>query len=380
MKTKADKKKLGLYLHVPFCVQKCLYCDFCSFAGAKENIGAYVDRLCKDVKEYGEKCASYEVDTVYFGGGTPTLLPINEFNRIIDSIYKNYSLTDNVEISCECNPATATLDYFKDMRALGINRLSIGLQSVHDNELRALGRIHSYSDFVDTFKAARDAGFDNISADLMYGIPNQTEKSFEGSIQTLVSLSPEHISAYGLKIEDGTPFGKMRENLSLPDEDAEYNMYMMLSHYLPENGYAKYEISNFSKQGRESMHNLKYWLGDDYLGFGVAAHSYFGGERFANSRDFFAYLGNADIIESRCNISASERMTELVMLRMRLSRGVSHSEFFNLFGQRFESLYGSRLKKYIEGGYVVTDENYTFFTDKGFFVSNYILSDLLEFE
>ncbi len=379
METQA-KNKLGLYLHVPFCVQKCLYCDFCSFAGAKEQISAYVDRLCGDIEEYSEKCASFEVDTVYFGGGTPTLLPISELNRIMDRIYKDYAISGNAEISCECNPATATFDYFKDMRSLGINRLSIGLQSVHDNELRALGRIHSYSDFLDTFKSARGAGFDNISADLMYGIPEQTEKSFEGSIQTLVSLSPEHISAYGLKIEEGTLFGRMRGKLSLPDEDAEYNMYMMLSHYLPENGYAKYEISNFSKQGRESRHNLKYWLGDDYLGFGVAAHSYFCGERFANSRDFFAYLGNADITESKCKISASERMTEFVMLRMRLSHGVSHSEFSNLFGQSFEGIYGSRMKKYIEGGYLAANKNNTFFTDKGFFVSNYILSDLLDFE
>ena len=239
MRTKADKKKLGLYLHVPFCVQKCLYCDFCSFAGAKELMGAYVDRLCRDIKEYSIRCNSYEVDTVYFGGGTPTLLPIAELNRIMESIFKYYSVSARAEISCECNPATADLDYFKSMRAMGMNRLSVGLQSVHDSELKALGRIHTYSDFLDTYANARSAGFDNVSADLMYGIPSQTYESFSGTLKALVSLSPEHISSYGLKIEDGTPFGKMKNELILPDEDTEYDMYMLLSNYLSENGYAK---------------------------------------------------------------------------------------------------------------------------------------------
>lgn len=380
MKTKAEKKKLGLYLHVPFCVQKCLYCDFCSFAGAKEQMGAYVDRLCRDVREYSKRCDAYEVDTVYFGGGTPTLLPIAELNRIMDSIYKYYSVSGSAEISVECNPATADLDYFKSMRNLGINRLSIGLQSVHDGELKALGRIHTYSDFLSTYNDARKAGFDNVSADLMYGIPNQTYESFSETLSTLVSLSPEHISAYGLKIEDGTPFGKMKNELKLPDEDTEYDMYMHLSNYLSENGYAKYEISNFSHKGRESRHNIKYWKGDDYLGIGVAAHSYFVGERFANSRNITEYINNTDITESKRKISDHEKITEFVMLGMRLASGVSRAEFCDKFDFSFDELYGERFKKYINSGFVVDNGDNIFFSDKGFFVSNYILSDVLDFD
>ncbi len=380
MKTKADKKKLGLYLHVPFCVQKCLYCDFCSFAGAKEQMGAYVDRLCRDIKEYSNRCNSYEVDTVYFGGGTPTLLPIAELNRIMESIFKYYSVSDSAEISCECNPATADLDYFKEMRKFGINRLSIGLQSVHDSELKALGRIHTYSDFLSTYNDARSAGFDNVSADLMYGIPNQTYESFGETLGALVSLAPEHISAYGLKIEDGTPFGKMKNELILPDEDTEYDMYMLLSNYLSENGYAKYEISNFSHKNRESRHNIKYWMGDDYIGLGVAAHSYFEGERFANSRNFAYYIDNKDITESKIKISDSEKLTEFVMLRMRLAGGVSRAEFFDRFEVSFDNIYRDSFKKYIDGGFVVDNGDNIFFVDKGFFVSNYILSDLLDFD
>ena len=380
MKTEASKKTLGLYLHIPFCVQKCLYCDFCSFAGSLGKVSDYIHRLCFDIGEYGEKCGDYEVDTVYFGGGTPTLLPIKELDKIFDAVSHNFKIKDNAEISAECNPATADLDYFKSMRSIGINRLSIGLQSTHDNELRALGRIHTYSDFLDTYKNARSAGFDNISADLMYGIPEQTYESFSDTLKALVSISPEHISSYGLKIEDGTPFGKIKNKLVLPDEDTEYDMYRLLSHYLLGNGYAKYEISNFSQKGRESRHNVKYWRGDDYIGIGVAAHSYFEGVRFSNSRDFEAYINNADITDSKREITPNERQTEFVMLGMRLSCGVNKSEFFARFGVSFFECYGERIKKYIDNGYVVDNGDNIFFTDKGFFVSNYILSDILDFD
>lgn len=378
METQA-KNKLGLYLHVPFCVQKCLYCDFCSYAGRLDAITAYVERLCEDIKKYSEQCKGCEVDTVYFGGGTPTLLPIKELERIFNAL-SDFNISVDAEITSECNPATADLDYFKNMRSIGINRLSIGLQSVHNNELKRLGRIHTYSDFLETYNNARRAGFDNVSADLMYGIPDQTYESFEKTLSTLVNVAPEHISSYGLKIEDGTPFGKIKKELTLPDEDTEYDMYMLLSNYLRENGYAKYEISNFSHRGRESRHNIKYWMGDDYIGIGVAAHSYFEGERFANSRDFAAYITGADITESRMKISDSEKMTEFIMLGMRLANGVSRSEFSRRFGVSFDLIYGDRFKKYVSGGFVADDEDNIFFTDKGFFVSNYILSDVLDFD
>ena len=357
-------------------MRRCL----CSYAGRLDAASEYVDRLCRDIKEYSEKCKDYKVDTLYFGGGTPTLLPIKEFERISNALRAGFDISEHVEISCECNPATADLNYFKDLRSLGINRLSIGLQSAHNSELRALGRIHTLEDFCETYDSARTAGFDNISADIMYGIPTQTFDTFAKTLSKLVSLAPEHISSYGLKIEDGTPFGKMRDSLVLPDEDTEYDMYMHLSNYLAENGYAKYEISNFARKGRESRHNLKYWHSEEYIGFGVAAHSYFGGERFANSRDFSSYIKNSDIVESRSTITEDESMTEFVMLSLRLTSGVSHKEFRERFLKDFLGIYGDKLKKYIDGGFVLSDENNTFFTDKGFFVSNYILSDILDFD
>lgn len=374
-------KKLGLYIHLPFCVQKCLYCDFCSFAGRDgELMRAYVSRLCRDIGEWSARCGEHSVDTVYFGGGTPTLLPISEFERLMGAINKYFKLDKDCEISSECNPATADREYLGALCEMGVNRLSIGLQSANEDELRAIGRIHSYADFVDTYKSARSAGFDNISADLMYGIPKQSVESFDRTLGELISLGLEHISAYGLKIEDGTPFGKMRDSLILPDEDSEYDMYMLCSERLERAGYNKYEISNFAHKGYESRHNIKYWMGEEYLGLGVSAHSYFGECRFANSRDIDAYIRGADICAENRHIPLSERMTEYVMLRMRMARGVGHIDFNSRFGEDFLKLYQKKLDGYVKQGFVISEQGRTFFSDKGFFVSNYILSDILDFE
>lgn len=371
-------KKLGLYLHIPFCLQKCLYCDFCSFAALDgELVEGYVSRLCAELQKYSSAAENMTVDTVYFGGGTPTLLPICEFEKIMESVSTSFSLADDCEISSECNPATADREYLGELRKLGVNRLSIGLQSAQEEELMALGRVHSYEDFVNTYTYARAAGFENISADLMYGIPQQTLASFEDSIDKLISIEPEHISAYGLKIEEGTPFGKVADKLTLPDEDTEWEMYELLGNKLAKSGYDKYEISNFARAGYESRHNLKYWTGEDYLGFGVSAHSLFLGERFANSRDISAYISGRDITDTRRTIEPEEIELEYVMLRMRLSSGVEHKDFERRFGKSFMGCYGERLRKYLDAGFVLSDGERTRFSDKGFFVSNYILSDIL---
>ena len=373
-------KKLGIYLHIPFCVQKCLYCDFCSFPRCdRDTVSRYVSALLRDIEIWGDRCQGRAVDTVYFGGGTPTLLEVADFDRIMSAIRGSFSLADGCEISCECNPATADLEYFTAIRAVGVNRLSIGLQSASSEELRALGRIHDFEDFKATFAAARRADFDNISLDLMYGIPRQTVASFERTLREAVALGPEHISAYGLKVEDGTPFGRRGKSLILPDEDEELEMYTLCSEYLRKTGYTKYEISNFAREGYESRHNLRYWRGEDYLGLGVSAHSYLDGVRFANSRDIEGYLCGRDIVCERAEIGADERMTEYVMLRMRLAEGVSESDFEELFGVAFDKVYGNRLARYIDGGYVVRTEDRVAFSDRGFFLSNYILSDILDF-
>ena len=234
------KKSLGLYIHIPFCISKCAYCDFCSFPDADGAVmSAYATEICRRMREAASLCSDYSVDTVYFGGGTPTLLPISDFEALVSCVVSSFTLSPNAEISAECNPASADLSYLCSLRRIGVNRLSIGLQSVHDRELRLLGRAHTFSDFCKLYGDARSAGFDNVSADLMYGIPDQTLDSFRESLRTLADMRPEHVSAYGLKIETGTPFFTMNERgrLALPDEDTEYEMYLSCSEILGEAGY-----------------------------------------------------------------------------------------------------------------------------------------------
>jgi oxygen-independent coproporphyrinogen-3 oxidase len=260
------------------------------------------------------------------------------------------------------------------MRSLGINRLSIGMQSVHNNELRALGRIHNHADFLASYTDARRAGFDNISADLMYGIPEQTMQSFEESVKELVSIAPEHISSYCLTVEDGTNFGRRRDSLILPDEDTVSDMYRAMTELLYVGGYEKYEISNFAHNGRASRHNLKYWKRENYLGFGPAAHSLYDGVRFANSRDVEGYLKGDDIREYSERIVADEAMDEYVMLGMRLREGIDIEEFGRLFSVDFMERYGNAFRRFAPE-YITIDDKRCAFTDKGMFVSNYILSE-----
>ena len=372
------KSTLGLYLHIPFCIQKCLYCDFCSFPRVTEELMRdYSREIRRRLVASAPRCADRAVDTVYFGGGTPTLLPISCFEEILACIREHYPLTEDCEITCECNPASADGTYLAALRRLGVNRLSIGLQSAHERELRALGRAHSAEDFRAIFLDARRAGFDNISADVMYGIPHGTPESLGRTLDFLLDLSPEHISAYGLKIEEGTPFDTMRERLPLPDEDTEWEMYRLLSDRLEAAGYRKYEISNFAKRGSESRHNLRYWLGEEYLGFGVAAYSYFGGERFGSSRDLSSFLTGEDITEERIALSPLDRRNEYLMLRLRLSEGISEEEFSARFGVSLSSLYPP-LEERIKGGFLKREEGRISFTDQGFFVSNTILSEMLD--
>ena len=371
------KKALGIYVHLPFCLKKCNYCDFCSFPRREEDMSGYVSELCRRIETYGARAADHTVDTVYFGGGTPTLVPIDLFEKILNVIRKNYHIADGAEISCECNPASCNSEYLSSLFGLGVNRLSIGLQSASDSELRILGRAHSFNDFLATFKGARAAGFSNISADLMYALPSQSLSDFERSLTVLADLSPEHISAYGLKIEEGTPFYKSYDSLELPDDDEQLGMYLLLCSYLRERGYEKYEISNFARKGMESRHNLKYWSGGEYLGFGVAAHSFFGGERFGNSRDMEAFLRGEDIVFERYVPTSAEKHDEFVMLSLRLAKGLDLEEYRSRFGKDLLAAHSS-LGSYIDGGFMAIDEGHLSFTDKGFFVSNYILSELIE--
>lgn len=379
-------RPLAIYVHVPFCVQKCNYCDFCSFPKSTDAVKArYTEELCRRIEAMRETVApsEYAVETVYFGGGTPTLLPAQAFVRILGAIRSVFPICDGAEISAECNPGTVDAEYLSALREAGVNRLSIGLQSSNAEELRLLGRIHSAEDFLCCVRDARAAGFTNLSADVMFGIPEQTPERFRATLKTVLDAGVDHVSAYGLKIEAGTVFGRHPERLRLPDEDAEEEMYRDACRILASHGLHRYEISNFARAGYESRHNMAYWTLREYLGFGVAAHSYFRGERIGNSRDIEAFLRGEDITESREPIGREESIAEYVMLGMRLERGILDTEMDAFFGETglFLRRYRDRIAPYIALGLIrETREGagtrYAF-TTEGFRVSNYILSEIL---
>lgn len=374
-----NKNTLGIYIHIPFCIKKCNYCDFCSFPNSSNNVmERYSLELVKRIKEFAQKNPSRAVDTVYFGGGTPTLLSKECFEKIFSALQSSFEIADDAEITVECNPASIDRERLAALRKIGINRISIGLQSTDPNELSLLGRIHSFDDFRNTFEDARAVGFDNISIDLMYGIPNQTLKSFEKSLKDVVALSPEHISAYALKIEEGTAFYSMVDSLVLPDENTEAELYELCNSVLSNSGYCRYEISNFAKLNRESRHNLKYWSLDDYIGFGVAAHSCFEGVRFGNSRDIDAFISGEDICDQYEEISESERAAEYIMLGMRLACGINLDEYREIFGKELKEE-SPCINDFIRGGFIIEKDRRIAFTTKGFLVSNSILSEIIPF-
>jgi oxygen-independent coproporphyrinogen-3 oxidase len=339
------------------------------------------------MEDNSAKLRPYLIDTVYIGGGTPTALDEKRIARIIENVYRNFKVDKKAEFTIEANPATCDYKYLRRLRKLGVNRLSMGLQSVHDNELKALGRIHTFADFRDTYDAARSAGFDNVSLDLMYGIPEQTEKSFSQTLSAVTALEPDHISMYALKIEDNTPFARRKDSLILPDEDTQYSMYMNGVEYLASRGFKRYEISNFARGAKQSKHNLKYWHCEEYFGLGASAHSFFRDERIATTRNIRNYIdgleivnNDIDIIDSRTVVKGDSLADEYVMLAMRLSEGVNVEKFNERFGIDFNQKYGVLLDDYIEDGFVRKDEAGYRFTSEGMFVSNYILSDVLGLE
>ena len=380
------EKTLGLYVHIPFCFSKCPYCDF--YSETDHALGSrYAQAVILHMEDYAKAASSYDIDSIFFGGGTPTALPVKQLLHILDGIYDNFNVRSDAEITVEANPATVTTGQLRRLRRAGINRLSLGLQSANAEELTALGRIHTYEDFEKSFLSARKAGFKNISVDLMYGIPGQTPESFRHTLETLVALAPDHISVYGLKIEDGTPFAERRDSLALPDEDSEAAMYFDAVSYLTEQGYAQYEISNFAKPGKTCVHNLRYWNCEEYIGFGPGAHSYFGNRRFAFRRSTEDYVKNMeypgsvpDMLSENYEIAPNERLGEYVMLRLRLTEGVDTDAFAARFGIDFERKFGKYLALYEENGFMAKKGRSWFFTPKGMYVSNYILSAMLDFD
>ncbi len=378
-----NKRSLGLYLHIPFCIRKCAYCDFYSVTQT-ELTEQYVDALIRQLESFRERCKDYIVDSIYLGGGTPSLLTDEEITPLMQALYENFHIAENAEISMEANPGTLTREKLRAYRKAGINRLSIGLQSSHYDELKTLGRIHTKGAFEVSYQLAREEGFDHISLDLMYALPNQTEKMLLETVRYAISLSPEHISFYGLKIEQGTPFG--RDPLiekQLPDEDTQYEMYMHAATILEEAGYLQYEISNFAKQGRECKHNLKYWSCEEYLGFGPAAYSLFDGEMFSYHKDIRKFIASPTdrqaLFDEHFIPTEDELATQYVMVSFRLTSGIDTAVYRERFHDDFELRYGENIKPFLRSGHMEKNENGYRLSRLGMLISNYILSEILEF-
>lgn len=383
-----SQKKLGIYIHIPFCRTKCAYCDFYSFIPKTEGIyERYADTLIAHMEAYKDAAHDRAPDSVYIGGGTPTAMPIDQLIRIIKAVKRNFKLSKNCEFTVEVNPKTADVKTFRRLRRAGVNRVSIGLQSADAAELKMLTRSHTKADFEECFRDARAAKIQNISVDLMFGIPDQTPRSLLQSIDYVTRLHPDHISLYDLKIEEGTPYARIADRLNLPDEDTEFDMYRAAIEMMDRRGYKQYEISNFARPGKQSRHNLKYWNCEEYLGFGPGAHSYFNSTRFSFCRNIQDYMKGVSDPVSRVNmtegleqITGKAQLGEYIMLRLRLSDGISVSEVARRYGVDFISLYGKKAEKYIKYGYMIHRGDRFALTTQGMFISNYILSDLLSFE
>ncbi len=367
-----SKQPLGVYVHVPFCAAKCAYCDFYSLPGRAGQYDAYIVRLLAHIAQAAERCGAYVVDTVYFGGGTPSLLGGARIARVLDALCAAFDVAPDAEITLEANPDSASDELLRTARAAGVNRLSMGVQSAHDDELRALGRIHTFAQARDAVTRARRAGFDNLSVDLMYALPGQTQAQLAQSIDALLALEPSHLSCYGLTVEPDTPLG--RSHPTLPDEDAQADMYLMLCDRMARAGYEHYEISNFARPGRRSRHNSRYWRQQPYLGLGPGAHSDFEGRRMVWPRDLTAWLaGDARPVSEDDDI---DRAAEYLMLSLRTSDGWDARHYRAVFGRDPQPVI--RALTPLLGDYVIRTGDRWHLTDAGFLLSNTIILTALD--
>lgn len=370
---------MEIYVHIPFCVRKCQYCDFLSGPSDRSTREEYFQALLREIRSYAGNVSS-GVTSVFIGGGTPSLLEAEQICELMDTLGNTFCMTEDAEITIEANPGTVTVNKLRAFRESGINRLSLGLQSTDQRELEILGRIHTYDDFLQSYDLARKGGFTNINVDLMLAVPGQTSEDWIRTLETVAELNPEHISAYSLIIEEGTPFGD-KEPEGLPDEDTEYRMYDDTRDVLERYGYHRYEISNYARDGYECRHNVGYWRRIEYLGLGLGAASLYQGQRFSNTGNMEEYLRNSStpsLIHKEINrLSREEQMEEFMFLGLRTMKGISEREFQRLYGCAIDSVYGKVLKKYREEGFLQKKEDFWSLTDKGIHVSNYILADFL---
>lgn len=378
MKNRKEKSPMEIYIHIPFCIRKCDYCDFLSGPSGPKEQADYVQALLREIQAV-EEGEGRSVSSIFIGGGTPSVLDERFLGDILREIRNRFKMKEDAEITIEVNPGTANIGKLQAYREMGINRLSIGLQSPEDRELKILGRIHNYGQFLETYQEARTVGFDNINIDLMSAIPDQTYEGWVKNLRTVAELEPEHISAYSLIVEEGTPFAARK--LNLPDEDTEYNMYEATAQILKEYGFEQYEISNYARKGRECRHNVGYWTRQDYLGFGLGASSLYGKERFANTADMKKYLENSrnpeKIREKEPSLTREDEMAEFMFLGLRMTKGISKADFQRCFGCTIESVYGEVLEKYESMELLLEKDGRIFLSREGIHVSNSIMAEFL---
>ena len=386
-----SKKELELYFHIPFCVRKCLYCDFLSAPADEGTKAQYMDALIRETRERAGDYRDYRVVSVFVGGGTPSTVPESLLEKLLEAVREGFELAETAEITMEVNPGTVNEEKLRRCREAGVNRLSIGLQSADDRELAVIGRIHTYGQFLETYYTARDCGFSNINVDLMSALPGQTLGSYLGTLEKVLALkpAPEHISAYSLIVEEGTPFYEMERKgiLRIPDEECDRLMYAKTEELLGKEGYHRYEISNYAKPGYECRHNCGYWRRREYLGLGIGAASLIGNLRFRNGDSLEAYLNHpTGVREELQELTVEERMEEFMFLGLRMTEGVSVSAFQAVFGESMEKIYGNVIKKNLEDGlleYRETDKwtetggRRLALTKRGIDVSNMVMAEFL---
>lgn len=403
-----QSKRLEIYIHIPFCVRKCSYCDFLSMSVDEKKQRDYVRALIREIELSREKMEDYLIDTVFIGGGTPSILEGSLIEEIMNTLMANSKISGGAEITIECNPGTVTEEKLQLYKSVGINRLSIGLQSANDKELKEIGRIHTYAQFLESYHVARKCGFDNINIDLMSALPGQSEQSYQETLEKIIELKPEHISAYSLIVEEGTEMYRRVESaeakgkMILPEEEEERKMYYLTKELLAKAGYERYEISNYAKKGYECKHNIGYWKRKDYLGFGIGAASLYQEERYSNVRDIRVYmdkllkadisdrnLGNNEnavrldqniiesIEENQQKLSVEEQMEEFMFLGLRMMEGVSVKGFEETFGKKYEEIYGKVSDKLVAQGLLEQSGDNIRLTERGIDVSNYVMAEFM---
>lgn len=378
--TVSSKRKddLEIYVHIPFCIRKCEYCDFLSGPAGPDEQEKYVQALLREIQRT-EEGKGRSVSSIFIGGGTPSVLDEKWIGRILEEIKSHFQVDPQAEISIEVNPGTADYGKFLSYRQYGINRVSIGLQSPDDTELKILGRIHTFSQFLKSYEAARKAGFTNINVDLISAIPDQTYERWVNNLKITAELEPEHISAYSLIIEEGTPFAGKK--LNLPDEDTEYEMYEATARILKQYGYEQYEISNYAKKGKACRHNIGYWTRKDYLGLGLGASSLYGTFRFKNTQNMEEYIKYSAVSDKirivEPELTLQDEMAEFMFLGLRMTRGISKIDFQREFGLPVEKVYGKVLEKYLNLKLLEEKDDRIFLTRPGIHVSNAVMADFI---